>query len=157
MAFARSCDNQLAGGVVTPETARTCMWTTYAHICQTGRTQLLLDSMMCFGQNPSCWIFSDSNAAASCLDSVHAATAASPALGTFAQRVCVGCDSGATCTGDAAAMYTAEINAGRSELLPYVSDAELVQIATCATTSCPATIAVNCASMPDVAGTLNCK
>jgi hypothetical protein len=54
-------------------------------------------------------------------------------------------------------MYVAEANAGRSELLPYVSDEELGQIAACATSHCPANIAMNCASLPDVAGTLNCK
>ncbi len=157
MSFARACETELVGGVVTPDTSRACVWTTYAHICQTGRTKLLLDSMMCLGQNPSCWVFSDSNTALPCLDSVHAATPASQGLHDLNQRLCMSCDAGASCAGDAAAMYIAEGNAGRSELLPYLSDAELDQIATCATTTCPPNIAMNCASLPDVAGTLNCK
>jgi hypothetical protein len=63
MQFVANCYNEFFGadGGRTPDTARVCIWTAYSHLCATGNTKLLIDSMNCFNGNQYCWTFSDCN------------------------------------------------------------------------------------------------
>ncbi len=147
MSFANTCYNEYTGDTLTPDSERVCIWQAYAHLCQTGRTQLLLDSMMCFGQNPSCWTFSDSNNARTCLNNVHAASPASPALVAFATRYCGACDAGGGCADAGASLSGAE-----AELFPYMTDAQLTETSAClADASCSNTSLPTCTAVPELA------
>jgi hypothetical protein len=144
--FAQICNDEYTGDAHTPDTQRVCMWTKYAQICRTGNTQLLVDSMQCFGGNPSCWIFSDPNSAAACLASVHASgesAAARALLGDVCTR----------CGGTGCSTVT-----GQAELFPYVSDSEIAAIRACLGSGCTnAELLTSCTSVPDVAGIFGCK
>jgi len=145
--FVSNCHSEYTGDL-TPDTERVCMWTTYGQICRTGNTQLLFDSMSCFGDNKYCWTFSDPNTVAGCLANVHA-TGESAAARELLQNLCSAC-GGATCDGGAPS--------GQAELIPYVSDAELAAISTCRGNACTnSALIANCTSVPDVAGILACK
>jgi hypothetical protein len=147
MTFANTCYDEYTGDTLTPDTERVCIWQAYAHLCQTGRTQLLLDSMMCFGQNPSCWTFSDSNDAATCLNNVHAASPPSPALVAFANQYCGACNTGGGCA-DAGA----SLSGAGAELFPYMTDAQLSQTSSClADASCNASLPSACTAVPELA------
>jgi hypothetical protein len=147
MSFASTCYNEYTGDTLTPDTERVCIWQAYAHLCQTGRTQLLLDSMMCFGQNPSCWTFSDSNSARTCLNNVHAASPPSAALVAFANRYCNACDAGGGCA-DAGA----SLSGGEAEVIPYMTDAQLTEISAClADASCSSSYLPACTAVPELA------
>ncbi len=144
--FANVCNDEYTGDAHTPDTQRVCIWTTYAQICRTGNTQLLVDSMNCFGTNPSCWIFSDPNSAARCLANVHA-SGESAAARALLQDVCTRC-GGTNCSSVT----------GQAELIPYVSDSEIAAISACLGSGCTnAEFVANCPSVPDVAGIFACK
>jgi hypothetical protein len=143
--FAQICNDEYTGDAHTPDTERVCIWTTYAQICRTGNTQLLVDSMNCFTGNPSCWIFSDPNSAAACLASVHA-SGESAAARALLQDVCTRCGATSCST------------TGQAELFPYVSDSEIAAIRSCLGTGCTnAELLANCTSVPDVSGIFACK
>jgi hypothetical protein len=147
MTFANNCYNEYVGDTLTPNTNRVCIWQSYAAICRTGRTQLLLDSMMCFGQNPNCWTFSDSNNAATCLNNLHAATPPSSALVAFATQYCGACNMVGGCA-DAGA----SLSGGTSEVFPYLTDAQLSQTSSClADASCNASLPSSCTAVPELA------
>lgn len=144
--FAQICNDEYTGDAHTPDTERVCIWNSYAQICRTGNTQLLLDSMNCFMGNPSCWIFSDPNNAATCLATVHA-SGESAAARALVQDECTRC-GGTSCS----------TVTGQAELVPYVSDSEVAAIRSCLGTACTnAEILANCASVPDVASIYACK
>ncbi len=154
MTFASNCYNEYTGDALTPDTERVCIWQAYARLCQTGRTQLLLDSMMCFGQNPHCWTFSDPNDVATCLDGVHAASPPSPALVSLGQQLCAACDAGGGCATDAGAW----IGGGTAEVFPYFSDKQIGQVTSCLVgTSCTnAAFATACPSVSEL-GIFSCR
>jgi hypothetical protein len=111
---------------------RPCLWNAYAKLCATGRTQLLVDSMKCLN-NTTCRAFSDPNEAASCLAQLHAADQTAAAKSTI-QRVCTSC-GGSNCS----------TVSGVAEVLPYLTDAELVDWGSCSGNQCT-TLAKGCSS-----------
>jgi hypothetical protein len=141
--FVQHCHDEYSGDALAPDTQRMCIWTTYGRICETGNAQILLDSMRCFNGNPSCWTFSDSNSAASCLASVHASED-TPATRAFLAQLCDHC-GGSACDGGAAQ--------GQAELIPYVSSQELSAISSCLGTQCSVS---SCPAAPDYAGIFGC-
>ncbi|HEY5062745.1 MAG TPA: hypothetical protein VII52_14490 [Gemmatimonadaceae bacterium] len=144
--FVQSCQSLHDSSGPAPDTERMCIWTAYGHLCRTGNTQLLVDSMNCFGSNVNCWTFSDSNNAAACLASVHA-TGESEAVRTLLQNVCTSCGS-----------TNCAVVTGQAELIPYVSDDEVAALASCGGTACTnAAFVANCTSVPDVAAIFSCK
>jgi hypothetical protein len=142
--FVSNCMNEYIQDVYSPDTNRMCIWTAYGHMCRTGNTQLLVDSMNCFGTNPHCWTFSDPNDTAMCLANVHA-TGESAAAKSFLQQVCAQCGQPGC------------IPAGQAEFFPYVSDTELAAVNACRGTACTsADLLANCSSVPDVAAIFGC-
>jgi hypothetical protein len=140
--FSNNCYNEYIGDALTPDTERVCIWNAYGQICQTGKTQLLVDSMNCFGQNPHCWTFSDPNDTAQCLATVHSAGESS-AVRAFLMRLCNDC-GGSSCDGGVAS--------GQAEVIPYVSDSDLAALNACRGTACTnAAVVANCGSVPEVA------
>jgi hypothetical protein len=125
MGFVANCYNELGpDGGLTPATARVCIWTAYSHLCATGNTKLLIDSMNCLGGNPSCWTFSDCNTACSCLDSLHAAEAP-PATLSLLRTQCTACG------------YTNCASViGEAEVIPYLADPTIAALAACAGDTC---------------------
>lgn len=125
MQFVSNCYNEFGpDGGRTPDTARVCIWTAYSHLCATGNTKLLIDSMNCFNSNPSCWIFSDCNSACGCLDSLHAAEAP-PATLSLLQGQCAACG------------YTNCASViGEAEVIPYLADPTIAALAACAAGTC---------------------
>jgi len=111
---------------------RPCLWNAYAKLCATGRTQLLVDSMKCL-KNTTCRTFSDPNDAASCLAQLHAAGETAAAKSTI-QGVCTSC-GGSSCS----------TVSGVAEVLPYLTDAELVDWTSCNANQCT-TLAKGCSS-----------
>jgi hypothetical protein len=146
--FVNNCQNEYSGDALTPDTERVCIWTVYAQLCGTGNTQLLVDSMSCFGENKNCWTFSDPNSAAGCLATVHA-TGESSAARAFFQSPCADC-GGSSCDGGAAA--------GQAELVPYVSDDEIASLSACRGHACDnSSFAANCGSAADLGGFFACN
>jgi hypothetical protein len=146
--FAQHCHDEYTGDALTPDTERVCIWNAYGQLCATGNTQLLVDSMNCFGQNPSCWTFSDSNSAATCLAAVHAA-GETAATRSFFEQLCANC-GGTGCDGGD--------NAGQAELVPYLLDDTLSALGSCLGTQCPtADAGFSCPAVPDYAAIFDCK
>jgi hypothetical protein len=100
---------------------RACLWTAYASLCQTGNTKLLVDSMNCLDPN-TCRTFSDPNDGATCLANVHGNEEPDASL-TYISRTCARC--GGSCA-----------PAGTSELIPYLSAADLAALTTCGSAAC---------------------
>jgi hypothetical protein len=111
---------------------RPCYWNAYAKLCATGRTQLLVDSMKCL-DNTTCRTFSDPNEAASCLAQLHAADESASAK-TAIENAC------SSCGGSSCSTIT-----GTAEILPYLADADLATLVSCASAGC-AGLAPACAS-----------
>ncbi len=126
MGFVANCNNEFFGpdGGLTPDTARVCIWTAYSHLCATGNTKLLIDSMNCFGANPSCWTFSDCNTACSCLGNLHAAEAPTATL-SLLRGQCTACGY----TNCAAVI-------GEAEIIPYLADPTIAALAACTGDTC---------------------
>jgi hypothetical protein len=137
--FVNQCNNEYSGDAHTPDTGRVCIWTAYRAMCQTGNTQLLVDSMNCFGANPHCWTFSDPNDTATCLARVHA-TEESAAARAFLQTLCTTCGS-AGCP-----------MVGQAEVVPYLSDAKIAQLNGCWGGNCTTAGLVSmCSAIPELA------
>jgi hypothetical protein len=120
--FAKNCAAERP-----PDTARTCLWTAYVHLCATGNAKLLVDSMTCFdGENPSCWTFGDCNGACACLAAVHQAEE-SPAARGFIAKECQLCG---------AAMCGAVT--GQADVFPYLPDSVIAAFDACLGGACVA-------------------
>ena len=148
MQFVANCYNEFFGadGGRTPDTTRVCIWTAYSHLCATGNTNLLIDSMNCFNGNQYCWTFSDCNTACSCLDSLHAAEAP-PATLSLLRAQCTACDYT-----DCASLI------GEAEVIPYLADPTIAALAACAGGTCTnADAGVHCSSLIPNVGDFSCN
>jgi len=118
-------------------TDRVCLWGAYSKLCAIGKTQLLIDSMKCL-DNTTCRTFSDANMGAACLKALHGTAETVPAKVAI-QSVCMDCKLKMDC---------ATVD-GQSELLPYLSDADLNAIPNCRGTACDYSPFVKaCAALP---------
>jgi hypothetical protein len=147
MGFVANCYNEFGpDGGRTPDTARVCIWTAYSHLCATGNTKLLIDSMNCFGGNPSCWIFSDCNTACGCLDRLHAAEAPAATL-SLLQGQCTACG------------YTNCASViGEAEVIPYLADPTIAALAACAGRTCAnGDAGANCRSLIPNVSDFSCE
>lgn len=102
---------------------RPCEWNAYADLCRTGQTQLLVESMKCLAQN-TCRTFSDPNAAATCLDTLHKSSQ-SAAAKKWISDTCTACN-GTNCS---------QVN-GTDEILPYLGDADIAALSSCQGSAC---------------------
>jgi len=142
MQFVANCANQNV-----PDTARMCLWTAYSHLCTTGNTKLLVDSMACFNGNQNCWTFSDCNTACTCLAGVNV-TEAPAATKAFLQKQCM------LCKGPDCAVVT-----GQEEIVPYLSDETIASLDSCLGNVCSGVDAgAQCAlAVPDLPDFAACK
>ena len=124
---------------------RPCTWNAYAKLCQTGETQLLVDSMNCLDQT-TCRTFSDANGGVACLGKTHASEESS-ASSDYITSTCTACKQ-SNCSA----------SVGIAEIFPYLTDADIAALATCQKNGCSITTLVeNCAAtIPDVALFLAC-
>lgn len=132
-------------GLCSGDAPRPCLWNAYAELCQSGQTQLLIDSMNCLDQT-TCRTFSDPNEGEACLDSTHASEEPI-ASQSFITQTCAACNQ----TNCAAGV-------GVAEIIPYLTDADVAALASCRGNACDLnTLVQNCAAtIPDVALFLSC-
>jgi hypothetical protein len=130
--FAATCASE-----APPDANRACLWTAYVHLCATGNTKLLLDSMNCLeGKNPSCWTFGDCNDSCACLGAVHQAEE-SPAARGFIEKECQLC--GAT---------MCDVVTGQADMYPYLPDSIIAAFDACLDGACVASDAgAHCGSV----------
>ncbi len=132
-------------GLCSGDAPRPCLWNGYAQLCQSGQTQLLIDSMNCLDQTV-CRLFSDPNEGEACLDTTHASEEP-VASQNFITQTCAACNQ----TNCAAGV-------GVAEIIPYLTDADIAALASCRGNACDInTLVQNCAgAIPDVALFLSC-
>lgn len=124
---------------------RPCLWGAYAQLCESGQTQLLVDSMNCLDQN-TCRTFSDANGGVACLDTTHSSEE-SISSRNYITTTCNTCGNG-NCV-DAA---------GVAEIFPYLTDADIAALSSCQGNACDinAVIQSCAATIPDIALFLAC-
>jgi hypothetical protein len=126
------------GTLCMGDAPRPCMWSGYAKLCTSGRTQLLIDSMKCLDQT-TCRTFSDPNQGEACLVSLHG-TPASAASNMLIENMCAAC-GGTNCVEQDAI----------AEIVPYLTDGDVVALNACRGTACDLNAIVkSCASVPTV-------
>ncbi|HEX4513802.1 MAG TPA: hypothetical protein VH054_09710 [Polyangiaceae bacterium] len=102
---------------------RPCAWAAYVKLCATGQPQLLIDSMSCL-DSTLCRLLSDPNEGQACLETVHTNEQSTTAK-SFLASFCTRC-GGSNCSSVQATV----------EILPYLTDADLTELTSCAATAC---------------------
>jgi hypothetical protein len=118
---------------------RPCVWQAYGKLCATTpKLQLLVDSMKCLDAS-TCRIFSDPNQGAACLAAAHQA-GQSPAAKKAIEDGCTAC-GGSNCS----------TVTGQVEVIPYLSDSEIAQLAACKGNACTIDALIKaCGNVPNV-------